>query len=147
MVLFWSLHFPMELLRTGSTLRFGCVQGKQLAEDTKFTQRDQSLWLSQPSLRIPTFLGTMGAESGVICAPLSAPFAPTLNGSLLLNPYPSVSGTRLFRAPIYFRYLSLIFPSVSKGSSNLPIIVASFSPHHACEFASFWNSGPLSHFS
>jgi hypothetical protein len=104
----------MELLRTGSTLRFGCVQGKQLAEDTKFTQRDQSLWLSQPSLRIPTFLGTI-AESGVICAPLSAPFAPTLNGSLLLNPYPSVSGTACFEHLFTSGTLVLSFLAFQKG--------------------------------
>jgi hypothetical protein len=36
---FLVMHFPMELLRTGSTLRFGCVQGKQLAEDTKYSRK------------------------------------------------------------------------------------------------------------
>jgi hypothetical protein len=93
----------------------------------------------------PYFSGYNGCRIWRHLRPAFCSFRTTLNGSLILNPYPSVSGTRLFRAPIYFGYLSLIFPSVSKGSSNLPIIVASFSPHHACEFASFWNSGPLSH--
>jgi hypothetical protein len=32
-----SLHFPRELLRTGSTLRVGSLQGKQLAERYKAT--------------------------------------------------------------------------------------------------------------
>lgn len=107
---FLVIAFPYGTIAHGVYIEIWLCARKAIG---KVPQRDQSLWLSQPSLRIPTFPGTMGAESGVICAPLSARFAPT-HGSLLLNPYPSVSGTRLFRAPIYFGYLSLIFPSVSK---------------------------------